>query len=163
MGQKANEEDVELDFNRVKDGIVIEFGPEASFEPGSHEVSAELTERLTDVGRVLENYPHMVVVEGFTDGSFQPTPRMPDAEAMSVARASAAAEVLLSTTSMNPDLVQLSGHGATRPRADDVSVSGRRLNRRVQVRVLALSKVRASYLESKSSRSGATSPPQEQR
>lgn len=146
MGQKLRENEQEVDFSHVADGLVIQFGADECFQPGSAEVSPALERALVQLARVLENYPHLVVVEGFTDGAFVPTPRFPDEETLSLERARAAAAAMLSGSAMNRNMLQVAGLGASNPRADNVSPTGRQLNRRVRVRVLSLSKARAEYL-----------------
>jgi flagellar motor protein MotB len=152
MGQKLTDGYQEANIHDVKDGLVIEFGDEACFDPGSTELSAEMQRSLTEIGEVLENYPHLVVVEGHTDAAFRPTAEYPSADAVSLARAKAGAEFLLASSSMNSKLLQIGAYGDRKPRADNVSGSGRRLNRRIQLRILSLSKVRANYLESQEAR-----------
>lgn len=147
MGQKLTKEYLELDVNQVRDGLVIEFGEDSCFDPGSTELTPELRRSLKDIGEVLENYPHLVVVEGFTDDAFRPTPAYSSADELSLACARSAADYMLAETGMNPKLMQISGHGSEQPRADNVSLSGRRLNRRVQLRILSLSKLRSTYLD----------------
>ena len=68
---------------------------------------------------------------------------------MSLSRARAAADVMLANSRMTPELLQIAGLGAKLPRADNVSPGGRRLNRRVRLRVLSLSKARATHLEAR--------------
>ena len=152
MGQKLAEDRVALDVNDVKDGLVIEFGEEACFDPGSTELSPELRKSLKEIAEVLQHYPHLIVLEGFADAAFKPSAEYPSADAISLARAESAAETMLASSTMNGKLLQVSGHGSEHPRADNVSRSGRRLNRRVQIRILSLSKVRANYLESQGGR-----------
>lgn len=147
MGQKASAEHLELDFAQAPDGLVIRFDRASAFLPGSAEVPAELRPRLIELARVLEHYGHLVVVEGFTDDAFQPTPRYPDAEALSAARASAAAEVMINESRLGPEVVQIAGLGPARPREGNDTAEGRTANRRVEVRVLSLSKARALQLE----------------
>ena len=149
MGQKKTREHLEMDLSRIADGLIIEFGEKASFAPASATVSIELAKSLQEIGRVLEHYPHMVVVEGFTDGNFTSSPSYASPEELSFARAESAARVLATESNLSNAVLQLAGHGAEHPRADNVSASGRRLNRRVQLRVLSMSKVRAGYLESR--------------
>jgi len=146
MGQKATAEHLELDFAQAPDGLVLTFDPAMAFAPGSAEVPAELRPRLVELARVLEHYAHLVVVEGFTDDAFQPTPRYPDAEALAAARAAAAAEVMIAGSQLGPDALQIAGLGAQRPRASNETASGRSANRRVEVRILSLSKARAQQL-----------------
>jgi len=147
MGQKRREQDVALDLNQVADGIVLEFDPQDSFDRGSARVSDHLRRTLTDVGEVLSNYPHMIVVEGATDGDFRPTREHPTADDLAFARASAAASVLLRVEGLTPELVQIASLGDRSPRADDATAEGRQLNRRIQIRILSLSRLRAAYLE----------------
>jgi len=147
MGRERSEDRKEIDFSNVSDGLLIEFGDEDTFDPGSVRINAVLRESLIEVARVLEHYPHLVVVEGFTDGAFKPTPRYHSEDALSLARAHAASEVMLANSNMTPELLQIAGLGSELPRADNVSPGGRRLNRRVRLRVLSLSKARATHLE----------------
>jgi len=152
MGQKLSQERLQLNVADVKDGLVIEFGEEACFDPGSTELSADLKKSLEEIAEVLQHYPHLVVLEGFADAPYHPTSEYPSADAISLARARSAADYMLAASSMNRKLVQISGHGSEHPRADNMSLSGRRLNRRVQIRILSLSKVRANYLEAQEAR-----------
>jgi len=147
MGQKATAEHLQLDFNLALDGLQISFGPEASFSPGSAEVSGLLRSRLIELAGVLEHYGHLVVVEGFTDDEFRPTPMYPSAEALSAARASAASRVMLDGSTLGSDVIQVAGLGASRPREANETAAGRTANRRVEVRVLSMSKARAQRLE----------------
>jgi chemotaxis protein MotB len=147
MWQKATEEHLEIDFGQALDGLQISFGPEASFSPGSAEVSSLLRARLLELAQVLEHYGHLVVVEGFTDTEFEPTPMYPSAEALSAARANAAARIMVAGSGLGPDVIQVAGLGASRPREANDTAAGRTANRRVEVRVLSMSRARAQQLE----------------
>ncbi len=146
MGKEQTDRHKAIDLNDVSDGLVIEFGVEESFAPGSTELSTQLQSSLIEIAKVLENYPHLVVVEGFTDGAFKPTPEYRNERTLSLARARNAAATMLANSDMTPELLQVAGLGNTTPRADNVSPGGRQLNRRVRLRVLSLSKVRATAL-----------------
>lgn len=124
------------------DGLTISFDVRSSFAPGSAEVNEELRKNLSTLAGALQRYTHLVVVEGFTDDHFQPTPDHPTAEAMGIARAQAAARVLLESRLLRPDLVQISSTGKLRPRTSNDTVTGRASNRRVEVRIVALKKPR---------------------
>jgi chemotaxis protein MotB len=147
MGQKKTDDRLELDFSKAVDGLQIHFGREATFAPGSSAVPPELEKRLVELGGVLEHYSHLVVVEGFTDSHFQPTPRHATAESLSAARARAAAETMLRTSRLSPDMIQVAGLGDTRPRSPNETASDRTDNRRVEVRILSLTKTRAQSIE----------------
>jgi chemotaxis protein MotB len=144
MGQKLSESHVPVDLGAASDGVVIQFGPDCVFAPGSATLSPRLERNLCEIGRVLEHYRFTVVVEGFTDDDFAPTPSHPTARALGFARADAAAQALLAGSGLSPMLVQVAGVGEERPRFDNEVVEGRRRNRRVEIRVRALSKVRAA-------------------
>ena len=146
MGQKLTSEHVELDLKDVKDGLVVHFGERASFAPGSAQVPPALRQALVELGRTLEHYPFVVTVEGFTDGAFLASPTYPTAEALGCARAVAAAEVMVANSGLSPRVVQVAGPGAERPVAPNDTPIGRARNRRVEVRIVSLSKTRAAAL-----------------
>ena len=147
MGQRDDDEHLAIDLSQVVDGLLIRFGPEAGFAPGSAEVRPALRRSLGELGRTLAPYGHLVVVEGFTDAAFAPTPQHPSPEALSAARAAAAAQAMLEASSLDPVRVQIAGLGAARPLAPDDTAGERSMNRRVEVRVLSLSKSRAARAE----------------
>jgi chemotaxis protein MotB len=126
------------------DGFTMSFDMRSSFAPGSADVNAALQENLITLASALQRYTHLIVVEGFTDDRFQPTPEFPDAETLSLARAKNAARVMLEQSLLPPELVQVAGIGNARARASNDSPTGRTSNRRVEVRVLALARVEAA-------------------
>jgi chemotaxis protein MotB len=147
MGRKLTEDHLRLDLSQHIDGLILEYNEAAAFAPGSAEVSPELEKCLRETAQVLEHYPYMIVVEGTADGAFRPTARYETPEAISCARASAAAAVILANSGLRPEVVQVAGLGDTLPRGDDKTAEGRSANRRVRVRVLSLSNLRSSHIE----------------
>lgn len=143
---RDDEEHHEIDLNVVADGIVLSWDERACFGPGSVELTPYLKTALREAATILEHYPHQVVVEGHADDRVRPTAEYPDAHALSLARAEAAAGYLLETSELEPLQVQLAAHGETRPRSTNETPEGRRLNRRVELRILSLSERRASQL-----------------
>lgn len=148
MGQKKDEQHVEFDLKAVKDGIVLHFEEAACFAPGSAEVNDELRKSLVEIAQVLHHYTHMVTVEGFTDNAFQPTPEFESEEALSFARAAAAAQVMLEESDLSPKLVQLAGLGQAKALNENETPVQRRANRRVELRILSLSRAREKEIES---------------
>lgn len=138
MGQRQDPDQLAMDLGSVADGLQISFPDDAVFGPGSAEVPPALRRSLFELGEVLSHYPHMVVVEGFTDDHFQPTPATPSAEAMGLLRAAAAAEVLLDGTAFPTGRLQVAGIGARRFLASNESALDRARNRRVEIRVLSI-------------------------
>jgi chemotaxis protein MotB len=147
MGQKLTDEHIEFDANRVEDGLRIRFDPRAGFAPGSTQVNAVLEKSLGELGRTVESYSNTIVIEGYTDSRFTPSPDFDSAEALSFARARAAADVLLSFSGVDPELIQIAGVGSRRPRSRGDSALERRRDRRVEVRIQALDRTRAKALE----------------
>ena len=147
MGQKKDENHVEIDLSTVKDGIVIRFNDRATFAPGSVEVNSILTKALAQLGTTLENYRHMITVEGYTDNAFQATPEYPTPEALSFARAAAAADAMTRNSGMSPLMIQLAGLGMRNQLNENQSPFERSLNRRVEVRIMALSQARENVIE----------------
>ena len=148
MGQRLTDEHIEFDVYNVQDGMRMRFDDRASFAPGSDRVNPVLKKALKEFGAVLENYQHLIVIEGYTDDQFVPTPRYPNEEAMSMARAHAAARVLLRNSSISPKTIQLAGLGNQPiPGRDGKNALDRAANRRVEIRVLSMSEQRAKQIE----------------
>ena len=131
----------------LTDGFAISFDLASSFAPGSAEPTQALEQNMRTLGSFLQRYTQLVVIEGFTDDRFQPTPQYPDAEAISIARAQAAAKILLQGSLISPEQVQIAGLGAIRPRAQNDSPLGRTSNRRIEVRVVSLASQQLVYAE----------------
>ncbi|MBK7878595.1 MAG: OmpA family protein [Planctomycetes bacterium] len=145
---KAQGDDPSSSVQGKLDGLTISFDMSSSFSPGSAEVNSTLEKHLKTLAQALQRYTHLVVVEGFTDDRFQPTPDFPTAEAMGIARARNAARIMLEKSLLPPDLVQIAGIGMARPRASNDTPSGRTSNRRIEVRILALAKPEVAFGDS---------------
>ncbi len=135
MGQKPDAGQKEVDPKSVPDGMLLRFGSQASFSPGGTQPNAALRRSLEELAEVMRHYDHTLVVEGFADSEFKATPSLPSAEALSCARAVAAADVLVAA-GIDPSRVQVAGLGQNRPVTSGESPSQRTQNRRVEVRVL---------------------------
>jgi len=129
------------------DGISMSFDLASSFAPGSAEPTPALAENMITLGKFLQRYTQLVVIEGFTDDRFQPTPEFPDAESISIARAQAAAKILLGHSQISPEQVQIAGLGPIRARAPNDTPLGRTSNRRVEVRILSLASAQLVYAD----------------
>lgn len=148
MGQTKTSDDLEIDLNDVSDGVRFVFGDDCAFEPGTARVNASLERSLRELAVLLEHYPHMVLVEGFTDAAFKPTAAYRSAEELSMARAVAAVQTMLAASELAPERVLAAAIGSARPRGDDATSAGRLTNRRVEAVILSLSKARADHLSS---------------
>lgn len=117
------------------DGLAIEFGSECSFAVGSFEASEALASELAKLGPLLAKHDQLVLVEGHTDSKESETH---DVERLGLERASEAARVLLASSKLRPEQLQVSSLGSTKLRAVESTALGRKLNRRVTLRVLAV-------------------------
>ncbi|MEZ6014494.1 MAG: OmpA family protein [Planctomycetota bacterium] len=148
MGQKMTEDHMPIDLRTVGDGIRIEFDAKGSFAPGSAKIEPFLERALAELGKTVQHYPLVVLIEGHTDDAFRPSNRYPTESAMAIARARAAAEVVTGRGGLDPAMVQISAVGSSLPRAmEKDSAVARKMNRRVTVRLVAMGKERASYHE----------------
>lgn len=148
MGQKLTDEHVEFDANHVRDGMRMRFDPRAAFAPGSAIPNDVLRIALRECGAVLQHYQHLIVVEGFTDNAFIPSQLYPTAEDLSLARAEAAAKVILAESNVSSKTLMLAGLGNTPlPLNTNSTAVQRRFNRRVEIRILAMSESHARQIE----------------
>ncbi|MEZ6002987.1 MAG: OmpA family protein [Planctomycetota bacterium] len=147
MGQRLTDEHIEFNAVDVQDGLRIRFDDRAAFAPGSDKVNPVLRKALKEMGQTLQNYQHLIVIEGYTDDQYQPTPDHPTATDMAMARAYAAAKVLLKESQLAPETIQLAGIGdVPLPGRDSTNPLDRAANRRVEVRILAMSEHRAHQI-----------------
>jgi chemotaxis protein MotB len=153
MGQKSADR-TEFNLRDVKDGLVLHFDEGCSFKPGSARVNVALHAKLGELGRVLENYAFLIIIEGFTDTAFNPSPTFPTAQAMASARAYAAARSMLEQSNVSDKMIQIAGLGPEKPLNDNVSASDRRLNRRIEIRIVSLSRDRARALDAAAKNEG---------
>ena len=123
---------------RVKDGFSIGFDVDSSFEQGSAVPPAALIGNLRELAPILARWTQLVVVDGFVEGDFQPTEGFPDPERLGLARASAAADILLASSKISPAKLQIATAGTSLPRGDESTPIGRASNRRVEIRVVSL-------------------------
>ena len=147
MGAALSAEHTEVDFAKTPDGLVVRFDERCAFQPGSSELPLELRRSLEEVGAVLQHYPNLIVVEGFTDAGFVPTPEFKTADELAHARAFAAADALLAASDISPALIQTAGVGGRRFTEGNDTALDRRRNRRVELRVLSLSRARRQAVE----------------
>lgn len=145
MGQRMDEQHLEVDFTAQNDGLRLRYDERCSFEPGSAEPSEELRRALIELGRSLAPYAHVALIEAHDDDRFVPSAEFRDVDALCAARAAAAAQVLVEQGGLAPARVQLASFGARAPRASNESAAGRQINRRLELRVLAPSAAHASF------------------
>lgn len=131
------------DLTDIADGLLIQWGAEASFEPGSAKPNAALRAALLDVADVLAAYDHAIVLEGHDSPDHEATRAHPDSDSIALARALACARILVDEAGIAPGRVQVASYGATRAKTLNDSPQGRAHNRRVELRILSMPRDRA--------------------
>lgn len=145
-GAKATDEHTELNLGVLNDGLHIQFDERAAFKPGSVELTDYLLTSIRELAGTLEHYPYTVVFEGHTDNAVKATREYPNEGALATARAEAVAQAALASSRMSPLQIQIAGYGSSRPLVSNQTAEGRRTNRRVEIRIMSLSKQREAAL-----------------
>jgi len=146
-GLNAPDGSTSVAFQPVLDGLLVHFSQDACFAPGSVEIHPALERNLKSLARVLARFDQLAVVEGSTDASPEDVRDFASPEALGAARAQAAARVMLSSSTLVPEQLQIASPGRARPRSEHDTAASRATGRRVEVRILSLSRSRAAQLQ----------------
>jgi chemotaxis protein MotB len=116
--------------------IVINLPNNVLFNSGSASLNSEGQEALAQIGGVLKNFSdRRFQVEGHTDNVPIQSARFPSNWELSTTRALAVVH-LLTEMGVTPENLSAAGFGEFRPRADNDSDEGRKLNRRIEIVML---------------------------
>lgn len=116
--------------------IEIEMNSSVLFESGSSILYPRVVPILTQLGRVMIDFPNHVHVEGYTDTMPINTEMFPSNWELSGGRAATVVR-LLEFTGVKPDRLAAIGYGEYYPVAENTNAEGRARNRRVVAVVLA--------------------------
>ena len=116
--------------------IEIEMNSSVLFESGSSILYPRVVPILTQLGRVMIDFPNHVHVEGYTDTVPINTETFPSNWELSGSRAATVVR-LFEFTGIKPDRLAAIGYGEYYPVADNSNAEGRARNRRVVAVVLA--------------------------
>lgn len=116
--------------------IVINLPNNVLFNSGSASLNSEGQEALAQIGGVLKNFSdRRFQVEGHSDNVPIKSARFPSNWELSTTRALAVVH-LLTDMGVTPDNLSAAGFGEFRPRADNDTDEGRKLNRRIEIVML---------------------------
>lgn len=136
MDKQAAELEKELEnakVERVGEGIQITMQSGILFEVDSYALKTVAQEELKSMANVLKNYPDTKIrIDGHTDstGSDAYNQTLSERRARSVAN-------YLRTLGVGADRLSETGFGESMPVADNNTAEGRRLNRRVEIGIIA--------------------------
>ncbi len=116
---------------RTADGILVSLRNDLLFETGSALPKSEAKEQLTQLGKILAQYPKdRIVVSGYTDNAG--TEKFN--QLLSRQRAQSIADVL-KDQGVKPEQLDIEGKGESLPIASNKTAAGRAKNRRVELKI----------------------------
>jgi len=119
---------------RARDDIILRMPGAATFEPDKADIKPVFRESVAAAAQVLKAYDRTLIeVDGYTDSSGAMIRNM----ALSLERAEAVAQQLMSQGIADTRITPI-GMGPLQPLADNDSVEGRQLNRRVELTIRPL-------------------------
>ena len=116
-----------------KDGFRVRLLGSYFFDKGSYKISRESQGILKDIGKLLGELDREIVVEGHSDNA--PMQGEFGNWDLSALRASQVLEFLIQETDFPPKKGEVAGYGDTRPIADNQTKEGRKINRRIEIKV----------------------------
>lgn len=124
-----------VEVGRDPRGVVLRFEEEILFESGESELSPDGVEAIGVASAVLDLIDNPVVVEGHTD-SIPTGSAWPSNWELSAYRATSVVRLMSEGFGLPGARLTAAGHADTRPRAENSTEEGRRMNRRVEMTVL---------------------------
>jgi len=105
------------------------------FETAKAEITAESDLELTRLGQLFTDYPKLTIqVEGHTDNVGNAAAN----KKLSIARAKAVREYLITKFSIAPEKIKFTGYGSEKPVTTNKTPEGRAQNRRIEFKVLTV-------------------------
>jgi len=143
MDRQAAEMRRDLDgarIERIGEGIKITFDSGILFAVDGTALQLDARRNLNELARILAKYEDTeVLVEGHTDATG------PEAYNLDLSERRAQAVVHhLEAVNVDPARMRIMGYGESQPVADNATVEGRALNRRVEIAIWANDKLKAA-------------------
>jgi chemotaxis protein MotB len=113
-------------------GVIVRVRDQALFGPGSDELHEDSERLMAVIVELCETIPMPIWVEGHTDNTPINTRRFPSNWELSASRAAAAMRYLTETGNVPAERIRVGGYADTRPVANNGTLEGRALNRRVE-------------------------------
>jgi len=137
LEQELNQSQIQ--FTQLKNKMrVINLTSEVLFNSGSAEIKPAGQKVLLLIASTLNKYPNrQVFIEGHTDDiPMNNSSTYSSNWELSSARAISAAEILQKNNQVSPERLQVVGHSEFKPVISNETEEGRRLNRRIEIRLL---------------------------
>jgi len=124
--------------NLVKDprGLIVRVNSTAIFDEGSAEIKPQAKATIKEIIKVLTKINNPVIIEGHTDSTPIKNAKFPSNWELSTARSTNIISFIMKNSKITPKRLCAVGYGEYMPIKDNTSISGRMLNRRVDIIVL---------------------------
>lgn len=117
-------------------GLIIRVNSKLLFDEGSASIKPEAQKTLNEIIKVLTKINNPVIIEGHTDSVPIKNAKYPSNWELSTARATNIISYVVKEGKISPKRLCAVGYGEFMPAADNTTISGRILNRRVDIIVL---------------------------
>lgn len=117
-------------------GLVIRLNNSVLFDEGSAIIKSEALKTIDEIIDTISKIDNNVLVEGHTDSTPISNEKYPSNWELSTARATNIIAYMLKSKKINPKRLSAVGYGEYMPVADNTSIGGRLLNRRVDIIIL---------------------------
>lgn len=136
LKQNSVLESKSLKFIKDKRGLTIRVNNSMLFDEGSAIIKPQAKQTLTKIMNVLTKMDNPVIIEGHTDSKPIKNAKFPSNWELSTARATNIISFMLKSGKISPKRICAVGYGEYMPIAENTSISGRMLNRRVDIIIL---------------------------
>jgi chemotaxis protein MotB len=126
-----------VSLRETPEGLVLSLRELGFFDSGSAALRASSMETIDRIGSVLASVGSNLRIEGHTDDVPIHTPQFQSNWELSTARATEIIRLLLTREGIAPPRLSAAGYAEYHPIADNATEDGRRLNRRVDIVILA--------------------------
>lgn len=130
---KKNDVDKGIIANRDERGVVLVLQEQVLFDTGEAEILVQAYPFLNKIGKMLEDIPNFVKVEGHTDNRPITTFRYPSNWELSTARSSSVIRYFIDHYQVQSKRFIAVGYGDTRPSVPNTSKENLQKNRRVEI------------------------------
>lgn len=117
-------------------GLIIRVNNKVLFDAGSAEIKPDAEKTLAQIMKVLTKIDNPVIIEGHTDSTPIKNAKYPSNWELSTARATNIISYMVDKSGISPKRLCAVGYGEYKPISDNTSISGRMINRRVDIIVL---------------------------
>lgn len=117
-------------------GIIIRVNNKVLFDEGAASIKPEAEGTLNEIIKVLTKIDNPVIIEGHTDSTPIRNAKYPSNWELSTARATNIISYIVKQGVISPKRLSAVGYGEYMPISNNTTISGRMLNRRVDIIVL---------------------------